>query len=230
MSVRFINRGNKAAEIWLYGVVGDEWGGVTDKSFIKSLNDLGRVDTITLRINSEGGSVLDGYAIYNSLVRHPAYVDVQIDAFAGSIASIIAMAGDSISMAANSIMMIHDPKAISWGTAADMRKMADVLDGFRDQIVQTYVSRTKNTAENVSDWMTAETWFKPHDAVQNGFAEKITQELKIAAMIHKNQYKSMPKEFVNQLRTKVHPNKDFMALRIKEFEETIAKFTRVNSQ
>lgn len=224
MTCRFIARGQKAAEIWLYGAVGDDWNGVTDKQFIKSLNDLGRVDTLTVRINSEGGSVMDGYAIYNSLVRHPAYIDVQIDAFAGSIASIIAMAGDSISMAANSMMMIHNPSALAWGTSTEMRKMADVLDGFRGQLLDTYVARTKTDAKTISDWMDSETWFTPAQAVQHGFADQVTQELKIAAALNRSAYKGIPQAFKNKVSKVATPSRDFMAVRLSEFENRIQRF------
>jgi ATP-dependent protease ClpP protease subunit len=230
MSIQFLARGARSAEIWLYGVVGDEWGGITDKQFVKNLNDLGRVDEINLRINSEGGSVMDGYAIYNALVRHPAKISVDIDAFAGSIASIIAMSGDTISMASNAMMMIHDPTAGVWGNAIDMRRMADILDGIRGKLIDTYVARTKNSSDEISKWMTDETWLSAEQAVTYGFADSITQELKIAAYALSRDYKHRPKNFVVNEITLQKRNRDIAAVRVTQMRDRLRKVSGIVSE
>jgi hypothetical protein len=136
-NIRFVNRG-KTGEIWLYDQVGEGFfGGMSAKQFNDELNKLGKVDTVNLRINSPGGSVFDGVAIYNALKRHPARVEVDVDGIAASIASVIAMAGDEIRMASNSMMMIHDPHGFSQGGAGDMRKTADLLDQIKNVISDT---------------------------------------------------------------------------------------------
>lgn len=226
MSIKFYNRGNKTGEVWLYGVVGDDFGGMTDKQFVQGLNDLGRVDTLSVRINSEGGSVFDGFAIYNALVRHPAKVEVHVDAFAGSIASIIAMAGDSINMAANSMMMIHEPSAPAWGDSRDLRQMADVLDGIRGQLVDTYAARTKQQKQMISDWMLNETWLTASDAVANGFADKITAELKVAALLDVNKYrnKTLPRAFVDRIAAHRYPDREANAARIADMERRLNSY------
>ena len=138
-NIRFVNRGAKTGEIWLYDQVGEGFfGGMSAKTFNDELNKLGKVDTINLRINSPGGSVFDGVAIYNTLKRHPARLEVDVDGIAASIASVIAMAGDEIRMAANSMMMIHDPYGMSMGNSDEMRKTADLLDQIKGTIVVNY--------------------------------------------------------------------------------------------
>ncbi len=95
---RVIARGDDAAEIYIYGVIGGDWfgDGVTAKMVADDLKDLGKVKNIDVRINSEGGSVFDGKAIYSLLVENKATVNVKIDGLAASAASFIAMAGNSI--------------------------------------------------------------------------------------------------------------------------------------
>ena len=97
-NIRFVNRGAKTGEIWLYDAIGNDadFGGMSAKTFTAELNKLGKVDTINLRINCLGGDVWDGNSIYNMLKRHPARIEVDIDGVAASIASVIAMAGDEL--------------------------------------------------------------------------------------------------------------------------------------
>src|SRR5258707_608582 len=127
-NIRFINKGSRG-EIWLYDQVGEGWfGGMSAKTFVAEVQKLGKVDLINLHINSPGGSVFDGVAIYNNLKSHPARIEVDVDGVAASIASVIAMAGDEIRMAANAMMMIHNAMGMTFGDAEDMRKTADLLD------------------------------------------------------------------------------------------------------
>jgi ATP-dependent Clp protease protease subunit len=184
-NVRFVNRGNRSGEIWLYDQVGaDPWfGGISAKSFADELNKLGKVDVVNLRINSPGGSVFDGLAIYNTLARHPARIEVDVDGVAASIASVIAMAGDEIRMASNATMMIHDPYGMSAGSAQDMRKTADLLDQIKGQIVDTYANRTGKDATALADMMANETWMTAQEARQHGFSDATTEEQRIAAYV-----------------------------------------------
>jgi ATP-dependent protease ClpP protease subunit len=173
-NIRFVNKGNKRGEIWLYDQVGEGWfGGMSAKTFVAELQKLGKVDVINLHINSPGGSVFDGVAIYNSLKSHPARIEVDVDALAASIASVIAMAGDEIRIAENAMMMIHDPTGVAVGGAEEMRKTADLLDQIKDVIVSTYVKRTKKENE-IRAMMAEETWMTGGDAVDMGFADLLT--------------------------------------------------------
>jgi ATP-dependent protease ClpP protease subunit len=175
----------------IYDMIGG-WDGVTAKRVADDLRSLGRVDLINVRLNSFGGEVFEGYAIYNQLKRHPARVEIDIDGAACSIASIIACAGDTVRMARNAMYMIHDPSGVAMGNAADMRKTADLLDQVREQLVDTYVGKTGLDAARVSELMTAETWFKAGDAAELGFVDQVTDELQLAASADLSKFANVP--------------------------------------
>jgi len=180
-NIRFVNKGSRG-EIWLYDQVGEGWfGGMSAKTFVAEMQKLGKVDVINLHINSPGGSVFDGVAIYNSLKSHPARIEVDVDSVAASIASLIAMSGDEIRMAANAMMMIHDPMGVTVGSADDMRKTADLLDQVKGVIASTYANRTGKKEAEIAALMTEETWMTADDAQKQGFADLVTEEQRIAA-------------------------------------------------
>jgi ATP-dependent protease ClpP protease subunit len=165
------------AEILIYEEIGASfWGGGIDpKDFAMDLKGLGDVTTLNVRINSPGGDVFDGVAIYNLLAQHKATVNVYVDGLAASIASIIAMAGDKICMADNAMMMIHNAMACTAGDANDLREFADVLEKVSTTMAGTYVKRTGMKAADVQKLMDAETWFNAQDCIDNGFADEIVQ-------------------------------------------------------
>lgn len=171
------------AEIHIYEQIGESFwgGGISARRFLRDLKDLGPVTSITVRINSPGGNVFDGNAIYNLLKAHKATIHVIIDGVAASIASVIAMAGDTIEMPENAYMMIHNPSNMLYGTAEDMRKMADDLDKIKEGLVATYVARTGMKAEEISRLMNEETWMTAEDAMEMGFADKVNPPVKAAA-------------------------------------------------
>ena len=119
-------------------MIGD-WAGLSARQLVSNLKDID-ADEITVRINSPGGSVFDGIAIYNALHYHKAHINVRIEGLAASIASVIAMAGDTVHMAANALLMIHNPFSWVGGDAEELRKMADMLDKTTGVIAQTYAS------------------------------------------------------------------------------------------
>lgn len=177
MKFQFANKGENTGTINIYDDIGEGFfsDGVTAKNFASDLESLGEVDTLNVNINSVGGNSSDAAAIYNQLVKHPATVNVSIDGQALSAASVIAMAGDEITMAENALMMIHDPWTISLGSASDMRKTADTLDKVRDSIASTYVRRTGNDRDSVNKMMADETWMTAEEAVEQGFADSVAE-------------------------------------------------------
>lgn len=183
-------RTNERAVIYLYSDIGGYFDGVTAKQFAKDLNDLGAVREINLRINSVGGSVFEGFAIYNLLSQHPATISVDVDGIAASIASVIAMAAapGALRMAANATMMVHRPWSMAVGDAETMRKEADLLDKLDGQIRGTYVRRTGAEPAAVAAMMLAETWMDAEEAVTAGFADTVTAEQAIAAHIDPARY------------------------------------------
>ncbi|MDN3244154.1 head maturation protease, ClpP-related [Streptomyces sp. ZSW22] len=158
------------AEVLLYDEIGG-WFGNTADDLIAELKGISS-PRMRVRINSPGGSVFEGIAIANALRAHPASVTVQVDSVAASIASVIAMAGDRIEMAPNSMMMIHDASGMAWGNAREMEEMAELLDLISDNIADAYAARAGGTREQWRERMRAETWYLPEDAVDNGLADE----------------------------------------------------------
>ncbi|MFJ4682052.1 head maturation protease, ClpP-related [Streptomyces sp. NPDC088789] len=170
---RITNTADNEAEVMIYDEVGG-WFGSTADDLIAELRDI-TAPRMRVRINSPGGSVFEGIAIANALRAHPATVTVQVDAIAASIASVIAMSGDRIEMAPNSMMMIHDASGLCMGNAADMEEMGELLDLISDNIADAYAARAGGTREQWRDRMRAETWYLPEDAVENGLADEALQ-------------------------------------------------------
>lgn len=171
------------AEVWIYEEIGtDCWGeGLTAKKFVEDLAAL-EVEHIALHINSPGGSVFDGQAIYNAIQRHPATVTSHIDGLAASIASVIALAGDTVEMAQNALFMIHDPYGHTIGTSADMRQMAGVLDKVGETILGVYERKTSIDPEEIAAAMAAETWFTAAEAEAAGYVDSVAAPVKAAAL------------------------------------------------
>lgn len=167
---RITNQTADEAEVMLYDEVGG-WYGATADQFIADLRGV-TAPNLRVRINSPGGSVFEGIAIANALRSHPANVTIQVDGIAASIASVIAMAGDRIEMAPNTMLMIHDASGLCMGNAADMEEMAELLDLISDNIADAYAARAGGTREQWRERMRAETWYLPDDAVENGLADE----------------------------------------------------------
>ncbi len=189
-------RGSDRGEIYLYGAIGSDWmgEGVTAKQFAADLKALGPVKHIDLRINSEGGSVFDGKAMYSLLNEHPAKITVHVDGLAASAASFIAMAGDTIEIAEGGFIMVHNAFMIAMGDSREMRKSADMLDIVNNTIIDVYAARTKGKVKDIVKMMDDETWMTGAEAVKHGFADKMVENLKIAASVkHPDRFKNMPK-------------------------------------
>lgn len=170
---------NGPAQVFIYEEI-DDWWGVSAKDFVQELAALD-VDAIDLHVNSPGGSVFDGHAIYNALRNHKATITTYVDGLAASIASVIALAGDKVVIAENAAMMIHNPYGVCVGEATDMRKMAGVLDKLRDSIALAYVAKTGKDAEEINAAMSEETWLIGQEAVDFGLADELGAEMKAAA-------------------------------------------------
>lgn len=176
------NAGSKSADVYIYDEIG--FWGTEAREFVSRINGLD-VEQINLHINSPGGSVFEGVTIYNALKQHKAKVAVYIDGLAASIASVIAMAGDTIEIASNAMVMIHKPTVVMWGQADDLRKEADLLDKIEDTIIDTYVARTNGDRDQIATWIEEETWFNADEALENGFADTKGEAKKAAASVAK---------------------------------------------
>jgi len=169
--------GETSAEISIYDAIGSF--DVNAKQFVDELKDI-NADTINLRINSPGGSVIDGNAMFNALQRHPAKVITHIDGLAASMASVIAMAGDEVHMADNALLMIHNPWTFSMGDADELRADADLLDKMSASILSSY-GRSQYEVDELKNLMDEETWFTAQEAFDAGFVDHISTGLRAAA-------------------------------------------------
>jgi ATP-dependent protease ClpP protease subunit len=174
------------ADVYVYDDIGESfWSeGVTAKAFIDDLNALPKsVQTIRLHINSPGGDVFDAIAIANALRQHQASVTAMIEGLCASAATIVAAAGDTVQVADNAIVMVHDPLTLAYGNASDLRDVADVLDRVRDAIVATYQWHSPLDAEQLRALMAATTWMNADEAIANGFATEKVEGLRAAALL-----------------------------------------------
>ncbi|MBV2091702.1 MAG: ATP-dependent Clp protease proteolytic subunit, partial [Candidatus Thiodiazotropha sp. (ex Ctena orbiculata)] len=195
-------------EILIYGDIGDSWSdeSVQAADFVRDLQQI-QAEILTVRINSYGGSVSDGIAIYNALRRHPATVNIEIDGVAVSIASLITMAGDSISMAENALLMIHAPWGAAAGNSKDMREMAAMLDKFADAMTSAYSSRLGS--DTTKQWLSdgEDHWLTASQALELGLVDEIGAALDIAASLPPKQRFTIPEAIMPKTdSTKSDPN------------------------
>lgn len=171
-----------SADIFIYDEIGESMfgGGISATSVIDQLRALGS-RKLNVRINSPGGSVFEGVAIYNALARHPGEVNTYIDGIAASIASIIAMAGKRVFIAENAMIMIHNPWSFAAGASDDLRKTADVLDQIKETLITTYATRTGIERASIARMMDEETWMTSSEAVTQKFADETVIGVKAAA-------------------------------------------------
>lgn len=175
---RIENAAGERAEVYVYDFIG-EWG-VSAQDFVNDLRAV-KSQSIDLRINSEGGEVFDGLAIYEAIRRHPADVIGYVDGLAASAASFIAMACDRVVMAPRARLMIHDAHGLVIGNAAGMREMANLLDDLSDNIADIYAEAAGGTRQQWRDAMRGPngaadgTWYDAQAAIDAGLADEIAQ-------------------------------------------------------
>lgn len=174
--VAFSTLPNGEAELLIYGYIGGWLDGLTAESIVEQLNAISAA-TINVRINSDGGAVTDGIAIYNALRRHAARKVVTVDGIAASIASLIAMAGDEIVMAENTMMMLHAPSGGEWGNATAHREFANVLDTYAAAMLESYARRAPAKRSQLDAILTGprDSWFTAAQAVEFGLADRVLE-------------------------------------------------------
>lgn len=211
---KFTNKAESdTAELSIYDEIGG-WG-VRVSDVIRELKSVSG-KALTVRIHSPGGSVLDGHAIYNALRRHKGGVTTEIDGIAASMASVIALAGDRVKMAANAFFMIHNPSGGVWGEADEMRQTADVLDKMRDGLVNIYASKSGKDAAEIEAMMNAETWLNAADALAMGFIDEISGEVNATNKLDVSQFKNLPAALVDTGAEVMSPTE------IAEFKATLS--------
>lgn len=181
-SIQMKDESKDSAEISIYDAIGATWDGegVTAKAFIAELSKV-QAKNITLYINSPGGSLFDGVAIYNALASHGAEITAKIMGVAASAASLIAMAAHKIVMPANSFMMVHNASSWAFGTAAEMREWADTLDKIDQSMHATYARRSGKPMAEIKELLSKDTWLTAEEAVSLGLADEVQETMPVTA-------------------------------------------------
>lgn len=175
---KFMQYYEDSNELYIYGDIADyKWfeEDVTANEVRQKIQNFNG-DILNVHINSYGGDVFTGIAIYNLLKNTNAQVNVYIDSCACSIASVIAMAGDKIYMPKNTLMMIHNCWTVAQGNSKDLRKQADDLDVIMEASIESYMSRIKITREELQELLDDETWLTAEKCVELGFADEILEQ------------------------------------------------------
>jgi ATP-dependent Clp endopeptidase proteolytic subunit ClpP len=200
---------NGETELFVYDEIG-AFGGVGAKQFIGDLKAHAG-EHIHLRINSPGGEIIEGAAIFNALSRHEGGLTVHIDGLAASMASVLAMAGRPVYMADNALLMIHNPWSMAAGESSDLRKQADLLDTMKTNLVRAYQKKTGMEEKQISKLMDEETWMDALEAVALGFADAIEEGVPAAASA-----KQMRSRFDNFQRAMTSKNSEVAEQEISE--------------
>ena len=208
-----------SAEISIFGDIGASWWGesVTLADFKKDFDAIKDKNSIKILLNSPGGDVFDGMAIYHLISGVRQKVTVEVLGLAASIASIIALAGKDLVIGEGSFYMIHKPWAFAMGDAEDIRKTADLLDKIEEQMAAIYLQHTAMTEEELSAALEAETWYTADEAVEAGFASDTVDYGQLAASydISKYKYAHVPTEMVENEKPSEAPAD------IREFESRV---------
>ena len=164
-------------EIFLYDEIGPAWWGLIDETTVINALEPMKGSRVTVRINTPGGSVDSGVAIYNALKRHPGGVDTVVDALAASMGSYIFLAGENRVIAKNARLMVHQPWTIAFGNAKELRKTADILDKYSTSLVDDYANALALSVEETNAILEEETWYTAQEAVDAGLAMSIGLEV-----------------------------------------------------
>ena len=195
---------NEVAEMYLYGTIReaypweDEDECISANRVLNALKEVGEKD-IDIHINSGGGDVFESIAIHNTLKQHKGKVNIIVDALAGSGASVIAMAGDTVKMFDSSMMMIHKAWTVAMGNSDDLRKQADDLEKIDSSVQATYEKRFVGTTEELEELISDESWLTADECKVFGLCDdEITQEPKTQANIKKNLFNKYKKDIQPQ--------------------------------
>lgn len=164
--------GSSEATLYIYDVIDSYWG-ISAKEVAQAIAGLGADTTLHLRINSPGGDVFEATAIASTIKQHPGKTIAHIDGLAASAATFISAAADEVEIADGGFYMIHNGWTIALGDKRVMQDTAALLEKVDGSILAAYAARTGQGAEQLQQWMDAETWFTAQEAVDNKFADRL---------------------------------------------------------
>tara|TARA_B110001469_G_scaffold46647_1_gene45606 strand:+ start:7672 stop:8715 length:1044 start_codon:yes stop_codon:yes gene_type:complete len=190
-SIPTIEAKGKSTDIHIYDEIGVH--GITAKSFLEDLRGLKGKD-ITVHINSTGGDVFQGQAIYTALKNYSGKVTVKIEGLAASMATIIALAADKVEMTSNSLFMIHSPMSNVFGNKAQMRKQINALEKVETTMLSVYKAKTNISEEEIEQMMAHETWLSAHEALELGFIDEVLGAVKVVAKYSLSGYQNKTSE------------------------------------
>ena len=173
-------------KIVMRGPVGDFEGGISADDFRDIMKEHAGQD-VTIELDSEGGVVSEGLAMYNAIMQHEGEVTVHIDTLAASIATVVACAADRVVINSNAKFMVHRCWTVAMGNCKDFRSTADIMEMMDKDIAATYVERTGMDEADVVALMDAETWMTAEDAVSKGFADEVHQITRAKASTEKTE-------------------------------------------
>ncbi|MGU3355133.1 head maturation protease, ClpP-related [Bacillus sp. M5A3_1b] len=178
-------------DITIYGDIGESWwSDSTSAVDIEKTLKATSANVININLNSPGGDVFDGIAIYNQLKNHPAKIIINVDGLAASAASIIAMAADELIMNTGSMLMIHEASTWTWGTKLDIRKTLNALEGIDKSIADIYMTRYQGERSEIETMIANETWFTANEAVEFGLAHKVNEHVEEIAVADPEEFKN----------------------------------------
>lgn len=162
------------SKLTIYGDIGESWWGesISAKDVERELKNV-NTDKLTVHINSYGGDVFDGVAIYNQLKNHSAEVTIYVDGVAASAASLIAMAGDNLIMNTGSLLMIHEASTVAWGNKGEIKKTLNALEGIDKSIIDIYMTKYTGERDEIETMLVGETWFTASEAIDLGLADEV---------------------------------------------------------
>ena len=207
------NKAGETADVYIFDEIGTY--GITAQEFINDIKDLKDLP-INLRINSLGGDVFDGMAMYNVIKRREAKTTVYIEGIAASIATIIALGADEVVMAENSLFMIHNAWGGTMGEAKDMRKTAETLDKISGELTDIYRKKTGLSYDVLAEMMDEETWLNAEEAFELGFVDTISDSIKVAAKYDVSKFKNITQEQI-QNKLSININNKKMTNELKEW-------------
>lgn len=178
------DKGESEGSIDIYDDIGSGWftEGITAKAFKRDIDKIKDVKNLTIRINSNGGEIFTGFTVFELINSHKAVnKTVIVDGIAGSIASVIAMAGTNIVMAKNAFMMIHSPSSFIFGKSDELRKQADLLDKMEENILDSYMIHAKVDKKELQNMLKEETWLNADEAIELGLAHEKKGESEVSA-------------------------------------------------
>lgn len=203
MGTQFNLAANGDLDLSIIGVIGDGWDAesVTAKAVRKALASAPKAETIRVHVDSPGGSFFEGLAIYQMLQEHQARVEVTVGARAASAASLVAMAGDEISLHETSTMLVHNVWTIAIGEASELRKVADDLDLLSESAVTAYAARTDKKADEIRSLMAENRYMGADEALKLGFCTKIRKAKKGAQSLSEREVRAELEEMRGQQLT-----------------------------